>query len=271
MDEQQQYKPEEIIQFEAEFAPEVLDVIVLTGSSGFTRSCLFDEQYWTGVISLNGWRLHDQDKIQSGSFTLLVKDEVQVLDNYAQQIKSDRLFHLKVRRNGNRFLLVEWLSEIDPFEDPGLEAMLQEQMEHVSIQDARLGKLTLNRMVQTFDGEMNWLGQPIHISIQQSEGDFIQQQLQMAYRFLDEAAQWDERIRAFAAKELTTLKNNSWLEEDEQPLTEAEFAKRLQLEDITITPEGYSFWFHDNDLFWGHVVSVDGTPEQGLQQAQIAG
>ncbi|MEW4370530.1 DUF2262 domain-containing protein [Paenibacillus kandeliae] len=271
MDEQQQHKPEGIQQFEAAFAPEVLDVIVLIGSTGFTRSCMFDEEYWTGVIGLNGWRLHDQDQIQTGSFTLLVKDEVQVLDRYAEQIQSDRLYRLKVRRNGNRFLLVEWLAEIDPFEDPGLESMLQEQMEHVSLQDARLGTLTLNRMVQTFDTELNWLGQPVRISIEQSEGESLQQQLQIAYHLLDQAPQWDERIRTFAAKQLTELKNDSWLEEDEQPLTEAAFAKRLQLDDITITPNGYSFWFHDNGLFWGHVVYVDGTTEEGPNHAQIAG
>lgn len=271
MDEQQQHKPQEIQQFEAAFAPEILDVIVLTGSAGFTRSCIFDEEYWTGMIGLNGWRLYDEEQIQSGSFTLLVKDEVQVLDRYAEQIKSDRLFRLKVRRDGNRFLLIEWLSEIDPFEDPGLEAMLEEQMEHVSLQDARLGTLTLNRMVQTFDGALNWLGQPVHISIQQSEGESLQQQLQIAYDLLDQAPQWDERIRTFAAQKLTALKNDSWLEEGEQPFTQAAFAKHLQLEDITITPDGYSFWFNDNDLFWGHVVYVEGTIEEGPNHAQIAG
>jgi len=33
----------------------------------------------------------------------------------------------------------------------------------------------------------------------------------------------------------------------------------------------FEFWYDDGDLFWGHVILVDGNIQTGLSQASIAG
>ncbi|MGV3611343.1 MAG: DUF2262 domain-containing protein [Fluviicola sp.] len=66
-------------------------------------------------------------------------------------------------------------------------------------------------------------------------------------------------IKEFAATELLELKNECWLEEDEKELTRKDFADRLvQVEGITCYTSGsVSIVFDDNDLFWGHGITVE--------------
>ena len=74
-----------------------------------------------------------------------------------------------------------------------------------------------------------------------------------------------ETARKFAAQKLLDLKNNTWLEKDEEPLTAEEFAERLVLAEVISMGDIVEFWFDDDDIFWGHRVRVDlhpvGTPD----------
>lgn len=82
-----------------------------------------------------------------------------------------------------------------------------------------------------------------------------------------------------AAQKLTTLANE-WMADDEQtnrdpekePITEKEFAQRIILTEFSISPGGrFTAWYEDDDMFWGHVVTVDGTLKKGLIGADIQG
>lgn len=75
----------------------------------------------------------------------------------------------------------------------------------------------------------------------------------------------DKKARKCASDELLKTKNESWLEEDEAPLTADEFMKRLLLTEAVVDHDGsVIFWYEDDDMFWGHSISVscnDGEPE----------
>lgn len=75
-------------------------------------------------------------------------------------------------------------------------------------------------------------------------------------------------------KKLTSLAND-WQDEEEPEapdLTEADFAHRITLSSIAITPEGsYTAFFDDDDMFWGHTVTVYGSLKEGMQQANMEG
>ena len=90
---------------------------------------------------------------------------------------------------------------------------------------------------------------------------------------------WDKSLRTFAAKELTRLAND-WLADDDQtdrdsekdPLTEEEFAQRILLTEFSVSPSGrFTAWYEDDDMFWGHVITVDGTLKKGPVDADIQG
>ena len=84
--------------------------------------------------------------------------------------------------------------------------------------------------------------------------------------------EWNRRVLARASEDLLELKNDSWLEEDEEELDAEKFEARLELESIEVRPDGeFCFWFEDGDLFWGHSITVEGTLEGGPEQADIQG
>jgi hypothetical protein len=46
----------------------------------------------------------------------------------------------------------------------------------------------------------------------------------------------------------------------ERPITEDEFAQRILLTEFAVSPGGrFTAWYEDDDMFWGHVITVDGT------------
>jgi hypothetical protein len=71
---------------------------------------------------------------------------------------------------------------------------------------------------------------------------------------------------------LLPLKNDTWLQKGESPLTEADFLKRMRLQSIWFGEDGsFEFWHNDGDLFWGHSIEVRGNLKDGLTEADIPG
>jgi hypothetical protein len=82
-----------------------------------------------------------------------------------------------------------------------------------------------------------------------------------------------------AAQKLTA-QANEWLADNDQtdrdpekdPITEDEFARRILLTEFTVSPGGrFTAWYEDDDMFWGHVVMVDGTLKKGPIGADMQG
>ena len=63
------------------------------------------------------------------------------------------------------------------------------------------------------------------------------------------------------------------LEDDEEfvEITEEKFAERMVLNSIGFDENGFEVFYDDDDMFWGHSILVDGTLENGIEQAYIAG
>lgn len=90
---------------------------------------------------------------------------------------------------------------------------------------------------------------------------------------------WDKSLRAMAAQTLTA-QANEWLADNDQtdrapekdPITEEEFARRILLTEFTVSPGGrFTAWYEDDDMFWGHVVTVDGILKKGPIGADMQG
>ncbi len=85
-------------------------------------------------------------------------------------------------------------------------------------------------------------------------------------------AEWNREVTDFPVKELLELKNDTWRQDDETPLTKEDFIERMVLESITLNPHGsFDFWYSDGDMFWGHSIEVAGNFREGIKYANIAG
>lgn len=82
---------------------------------------------------------------------------------------------------------------------------------------------------------------------------------------------WRALLKAMLP-ELTELKNESWLEDDEEELTQEALGERLQVSGLAFSVDGgCEVEFDDDDLFWGHTV-VAICDEKGVYQGmELAG
>ncbi len=261
---------QEVQQFQQSFpASAELDIIALTGADSASYSRMGNEQTWMATISVTAWHVQDQADIQQGAFILVNKDEEKKLEQLFDPMEANQIWKMKVRRDQNRLLLLKLDQLVDPAQEPQLAPILKEQTREVTIEHERLGTFVLDRSLNSLRGNIEWLGETIRVSLD-NDAD-AHHQLNVLARLIDDDAKWDRRIRAFAAEELTELKNDSWLEDDEEEWSEANFAKQLTLQAITFTEEDFTFWFDDGDLFWGHAIYVSNTIEDGPYDANIGG
>ena len=164
---------------------------------------------------------------------------------------------------------------------PALEAIWAEYIKPILLKDEVLGTLTLDRELSTFDGTCPWMGSEVRISldVDMEKKASWTRAVNVMKKLLAAQETWDQSLRAMAAPKLT-VRAPAWLADNDQtdrdpekdPITEEEFARRIFLTDFSVSPGGrFTAWFKDDDLFWGHVITVDGTLKKGAVDADIQG
>lgn len=250
----------------AQFAPEELTILAVTGANGFGGGRAGKEKLWRASIGLTAWMEEDSPDIHRGEFVLSTIADDQLLEHLQRRVPRDFIIKFKgrVSEDGQRLLLLD-LPE--PAFDPDLKAILEEQKKPVTFWEEGLGTFTLNRQVDWFETELDWLGG--QISLVFDVGEDRAGALQNAKALLADAASWDERIRAYAADDLLASAND-WAEDGE--ITREQFIQRMELESIEIRADGsFEFWFADGDMFYGHSIHVSGDMEHGPDDASMEG
>lgn len=174
-----------------------------------------------------------------------------------------------IHQNGSEMVhMTEFIGKIT---DEKLTAFSKELQKPVIIRDETLGNLTLDRSINVFEGETNWLHGKIRVTFSADEGP-IEPLLPTAHAICSGAAAWDRKTKEYAAEQLLELKNDSWLDDDEEEISRDQFTDRLKLTSITIEGDrSCAFWFDDGDLFWGHWICVTLDPEGKFVDAEMMG
>ena len=256
----------------AQFAPEELTILAVTGANGFGGGRAGKEKLWRASIGLTAWMEEDSPDIHRGEFVLSTVGDEQLLEVLRRRTRPDFIIKFKgrVSEDGKGLLLLD-LPE--PAFDPDLKTILEEQKKPVTFWEEGLGTFTLNRQVDWFETELDWLGAEISLVFDQDENraDCVMN----AKALLADAAGWDRRVREYAADELLSTAND-WAGqmEDEEPqeITREQFMERMELESIEVRADGsFQFWFGDGDLFYGHSIWVSGDLENGPNDAAMEG
>ena len=148
-----------------------------------------------------------------------VTDEERHSDKGWGRFQNEQICRLKIRR-----MKEEWAKDlvVQPWcisqvvkahEDcPELQAVLDEYHKPVVIQDQVLGELTLDKDYDTFEGEIQWCGKDVSLSLEvnaESKPSWTRAR-SAAKKLLADCDTWDKAMRELAAKNLTELANN-WL------------------------------------------------------------
>jgi hypothetical protein len=156
--------------------------------------------------------------------------------------------------------------------DLELEQLARNLQTPIVLHHATLGRLEYNRRVNWFEGRAQWCGQEVKVSLSCSRSEEPTAVLDVASRLFNEQEQWDRRVREYAVEQLLPLKNGSWLDEDEEEISAADFLSKMSLESISLDEEGdLTFWHNDGDLFCGHAIQISGNLADGLKNADIPG
>jgi hypothetical protein len=144
--------------------------------------------------------------------------------------------------------------------------------EPTTFEDERFGVFTLDHRVDCYEGNVTWGSINIRLILSPSENEDAKSCLATAYAILDLQSVWHERITNYATAEFLSLKNDSWLGEDEAELSMEEFKSRLILNSITVyANDDFEFWFDDDGLFFGHSIRIAGNLSRGPSNAGLEG
>lgn len=266
--------PEELRALGQKFLPEEFSILAVTGAGGFGGSRPQENGPWLAVLELTAWKEEDSEEPAHREKTQLVAlADDKLMDYLRRRVRGDGVFQIMVRpsEDGKQFLMTELPQ---PEIDPEMKAILEEQKKPVSIWVPELGTFTLNRLVNWFEAEVEWLGQPARLDIDREEDwDACVEQ---AKALMADQKGWDEKVRSFAADQLLEQAND-WAQdaaEGEEPeeITREQFMERMELDAVQISAGGrFEFWFNDGDLFWGHAIHVTGSLDQGPEMAQMEG
>lgn len=271
--------PQEFRALGQDFLPEELNILAVTGASGFGGGRSQGEKLWTASIGLTAWMEEDSPDIHQGGFRLVALADDRLMDYLRQRVPRDFIIKCRARLSvdGSRLLMLELPQ---PGFDPDLKAILDEQKKPVSTWVEGLGTFTLNRTVDWFEATVDWLGSEIALDFDRGVPEEMASAQETGRALMASQADWDPPgallCRPRAALPGQRLGGGRREEEDEDsgaPLvTQEQFMERMELESIQLLPQGgFEFWFNDGDLFWGHSIHVTGSLEAGPESAQMEG
>ena len=256
------------------FAPQELTILAVTGPNGFAGDGEEDGGTFTASIGLTAWMEEDSPEIHQEEIRLTTPADQRLLGFLRQRAGADFIikFHARLSLDQTELLLLDLPT---PAFDPDLKAILEQQKKPDSTYVEGIGTFVLNRQVKWYEAEVDWLEGKIRLDFDQGPQEEMKAAQETARVLLDNAADWDSRVRAYAAQELLEAVNQSVLEqdaEDEQavPATQEEFAQRLELDAVQADKDGgFTFWFNDGEEFWGRSIQVRGSLTAGPTLAQM--
>ncbi len=140
------------------------------------------------------------------------------------------------------------------------------------LNDPLFGTLTYDEEAGWFKCQSEWNESKVCLNIFAYDINTANQALRTAKVLWTSMPEWTHKVNTFAVSKLLGLKNDNWLDDDEDKVTAVDFIEAMQLASITVYPDGkFEFWHDDGDLFWGHSIQISGSLSVGLLNADIPG
>ena len=215
---------------------------------------------------------------------VLSASEKEYENHLIPEYDDEAIYHLKVRKKLPEelpeimikrlaFLLVSVIEK--DVKNPELEEILTEYKKPVIIGDDILGEPVYDRKIKSFEGYILWIDKniDIYLDIDKDNKSGITKARKAMKELYLSAEKWDANMRTFAAEKLIDLARD-WCESEEEALkiTEESFAKKIDIETISMTSGGsFTTYFNDDNIFAGHCIIVGGSLKKGITSASMGG
>lgn len=81
-----------------------------------------------------------------------------------------------------------------------------------------------------------------------------------------------DRVEDVIIRDLLPLKNENWLDEEEDALSREEFLQAISPDSVDFDEEtGFTLRYHDGDLFSGHGIAVEISAKRKVEEASVEG
>lgn len=252
--------------YAAQFLPEETGILAVTGPAGMGEQPEGDSGLWRITIGLTAWMDEYERELHREDVRLEALVDEERLEYLRGRVPRNFLISVPVRPSGDgtRFLMTDLPK---PGFDPELQALAEEQKKPVKLEAEGLGTLTLNRVLNWFEGDVDWLDGRISLTFDNNEQTLSAAQ-DTARALLDAQEDWNSRICAFAAGRLLEQINERARESGE-PFTREELLSCLEAEAVLTGPEGaFEFWLRAGELP-DCSVHVTGTLRRSAVQAEL--
>jgi len=260
---------EEMRAFAAQFLPEELDILAVTGAGSFSGGKAEGDALHTMGMGLTAWMEEDSPEIHRGQFYLVTKADELLVGYLRQRLPRDFIIKCKVRPHGDgrQFML---LNLPEPAFDPDLKAILLEQKKPVTVEVEGLGRFILNRSLGVLQREIDWQGSPVQLCFDPEADHAVC--AKAALSLLGDIPGWDERARTLAADKVLEGANADMADDGGEEVSREEFVQALEAESLDVAADGtFQLWFNDGGLFAGRFVRVSGSVSEGLTDAVMEG
>jgi hypothetical protein len=232
------------------------------------------EGVWYVFFSLEPWRLGEGAVIPRR----LVLHQPHVLDAafepLRQTLAADTIVRLHVKLEAGAATTYGMLVEVleSPAEDVELAALLREALAPVVHEDSQFGRLVWDRAGRDFVGQTSWRGRDVSLGLHVPARDEREGVLACARRLWARADAWEAGAREMMVAQLLERMNEGWLDDDEEPITAAQFNRRVTLTHVSVSEgDGVELLFDDGELFGGHTIIATGTVEGGAEDVSLFG
>ena len=135
-----------------------------------------------------------------------------------------------------------------------------------------LGLLRYSNQYDCYEGQINFQQLQISISLDMDDEGVTEALLNKANDLVMGLENYAENTKYYAVEKLLELKNEGWLDENEEPLTPKQFKTRMVLKSISIWLEGdVEFYHNDGNLFLGHCILITMDKSDRFIDADIFG
>ncbi len=256
--------------FLARFPEKETDLVGITSPGGVAHNPVEGTDLFHVTIALTAWLDEYEQELHREPALLEAMVDETLLEYLRQRTPPNFIISATVRPSGDdKHFLITDLPK--PGFDPELKALLEEQKKPVKLEVDGLGTFTLNRNLGWYDASVEWQGEEISLNLDRNE-ETLDDAQETAKALMADQANWDQRVRAYAAEQLLERVNDLLQSEDDaaELYTAEILAEQFQIDSVLAGPDGiFEFWFSDDDLFLAHPVHVTGTLEQGPTLAEM--